>query len=146
MEDKVIDSRPSQEGNATRRRRECIECSRRYTTYETIEEIMPHVIKKDGMRAPFNRNKIKSGILRACEKRPVSLEDIEGAVDRIEMSLLEDGDKEVKSTSVGEAVMEELRALDEVAYVRFASVYREFRDVDEFMKEIKELFEMKKIK
>ena len=144
LEDKVIDSRLSQDGNATRRRRECLACSRRYTTYETIEETLPHVIKKDGMRTTFMRSKILNGILRACEKRPVGMEDIEAAVDRIEMSFLEEGEKEIKSSGIGERVMEELRALDEVAYVRFASVYREFRDIDEFMKELKELFDLKK--
>lgn len=144
LEDKVIDSRLSQDGNATRRRRECLACSKRYTTYETIEETLPHVIKKDGMRTSFTRSKILNGILRACEKRPVAMEDIEAAVDRIEMGCLEGGEKEIKSSEIGERVMEELRALDEVAYVRFASVYREFRDIDEFMKELKELFDIKK--
>ncbi len=144
LEDKVIDSRLSQDGNATRRRRECLACSKRYTTYETIEETLPHVIKKDGMRITFMRSKILNGILRACEKRPVGMEDIEAAVDRIEMGYLEGGAKEIKSSDIGERVMEELRALDEVAYVRFASVYREFRDIDEFMKELKELFDLKK--
>jgi transcriptional repressor NrdR len=139
LEDKVIDSRLSQDGGATRRRRECLGCSKRFTTYERIEEMLPLVIKKDGTRVPFDRSKILSGIKKACEKRPVSIEDIEKAIDSLETNLMESGEREVTSSVIGEAVMEELRGLDEVAYVRFASVYREFRDINEFMTELREL-------
>ncbi|MBI5233166.1 MAG: transcriptional repressor NrdR [Deltaproteobacteria bacterium] len=143
LEDKVIDSRLSQDGVVTRRRRECIECLKRFTTYERVEETLPQVVKKDGRREAFNRVKILNGILRACEKRPVGMDDIEEIVSRMEMKFIESGEREIQSTAIGEAVMEELRAQDEVAYVRFASVYREFRDIDEFMKEMKELLELK---
>lgn len=144
IEDKVIDSRLSQDGSTTRRRRECLQCSKRFTTYERVEETLPLVIKKDGTREVFDRAKIRSGILKACEKRPVSMEDIEKTVDRLEMRFLDSGEREIPSTVIGEAVMDELKRLDEVAYVRFASVYREFRDIDEFMKELKDLLEPKK--
>jgi transcriptional repressor NrdR len=139
LEDKVIDSRLSQDGGVTRRRRECLACSKRYTTYERVEEMLPLIIKKDGTREAFDRSKILSGLKKACEKRPVSIEDIEKAIDRLETKLMESGEREVTSSVIGEAVMEELRGLDEVAYVRFASVYREFRDINEFMKELREL-------
>ncbi len=144
LEDKVIDSRLSQDGAATRRRRECLQCAKRFTTYERVEETLPLIVKKDGTREPFDRTKILSGLMKACEKRPVSIEAIEQAVNKLEMKLLEGGEKEVPSTVIGEAVMEELKKLDEVAYVRFASVYREFRDINEFMKELKELLDVKK--
>ncbi len=144
LEDKVIDSRLSQDGNATRRRRECLACAKRYTTYEKIEVTLPHVVKKDGLHVAFDRRKIFDGISKACEKRPVSIDDIEGAVDRIEALFQDSVESEVHSSTIGEAVMDEVRTLDEVAYVRFASVYREFRDIDEFMSELKELFELKK--
>jgi transcriptional repressor NrdR len=144
LEDKVIDSRLSQDGDVTRRRRECLQCAKRYTTYERVEETAPLVIKKDGSREPFDRTKILSGILKACEKRPVGIEAIEGAVERLERSFLDVGEKEVGSSVIGEAIMEELKKLDEVAYVRFASVYREFRDINEFMSELKDLLELKK--
>jgi transcriptional repressor NrdR len=144
LEDKVIDSRLSQDGDVTRRRRECLQCAKRYTTYERVEETAPLVIKKDGSREPFDRTKILSGILKACEKRPVGIEAIEGAVERLERSFLDAGEKEVGSSVIGEAIMEELKKLDEVAYVRFASVYREFRDINEFMSELKDLLELKK--
>ncbi|MEE8575431.1 MAG: transcriptional regulator NrdR [Thermodesulfobacteriota bacterium] len=143
-EDKVIDSRPAQEGSATRRRRECLGCERRFTTYEKVEETLPHVIKKDGTRAVFDRSKIRGGLLTACEKRPVGIDDIEAAVDRLEQVFFESGEREISTSVIGEAVMEELRKMDEVAYVRFASVYREFRDIDEFMSEMKELRQIKK--
>ncbi|HHD11647.1 MAG TPA: transcriptional repressor NrdR [Deltaproteobacteria bacterium] len=143
-EDKVIDSRLSQDGSVTRRRRECLQCSKRFTTYERVEEMLPMVVKKDGTREPFDRTKILAGIKKACEKRPVSMEAIEEAIDRIEARFIESGEKEIPSSAIGEAVMEALRALDEVAYVRFASVYREFRDINEFMKELKELLHTKK--
>ncbi len=139
MDDKVIDSRLTQDGGATRRRRECLECEKRFTTYERIEESLPHFVKKDGAREPFDREKIKRGMRLACRKRNVSAEDMEKAVERLEIKFMEYGEKEVASTVVGEAVMKELKKLDEVAYVRFASVYREFRDINEFMSELKDL-------
>jgi len=136
-EDKVVDSRASSENDSTRRRRECLKCQRRFTTYEHIEEIPLMVVKKSGQRQPFDRNKLTGGILKACEKRPVSVAKIERLVDGIERVLQRKHDKEVKSSQVGELVMKKLHELDEVAYVRFASVYREFKDVTEFMKELK---------
>lgn len=145
-EDKVIDSRLSQDGDVTRRRRECLKCGKRFTTYERVEEALPLVIKKDGRRELFDRTKILNGVLRACEKRPVGIEVIEKIVDKIERDFLETGEKEVQSSAVGSRVMEELKKLDEVAYVRFASVYREFRDINEFMKELKGLLETGKKK
>jgi transcriptional repressor NrdR len=144
IEDKVIDSRLSQEGAATRRRRECLKCVRRFTTYERIEETLPLVVKKDGRREPFDRTKILAGIMKACEKRPVSMEKIEDTVHNLEMRYHDSGEREVASKDVGEVVMEELKDLDEVAYVRFASVYREFRDINEFMSELKDLLETRK--
>jgi transcriptional repressor NrdR len=143
LEDKVIDSRLSHDGGTTRRRRECLKCEKRFTTYERVEESLPLVVKKDGTRETFDRNKILSGVVKACEKRPVSMEDIERAVDRLEQKFLDSG-VEIQSKGIGEAVMEELKMLDEVAYVRFASVYREFRDINEFMKELKDLLVDKK--
>jgi transcriptional repressor NrdR len=138
-ESKVVDSRASKEGDSIRRRRECLKCVRRYTTYERIEEVAQMVIKKDGRREPFDRWKIKSGILKACEKRPVSLEQVEQLIDDVERSLFNSTDHEVATDAVGQAVMDHLRRLDEVAYVRFASVYRQFRDLNEFMDELKDL-------
>ena len=138
-EDKVIDSRSSNEGKSVRRRRECIKCKKRFTTYEYVEEVPLMVIKKDGRRESFDRNKIISGILKACEKRPVSMEKVETVVDRVEKELQKSFDKEVKAQVVGELVMEYLHKLDEVAYVRFASVYRQFKDINQFMKELKDL-------
>jgi transcriptional repressor NrdR len=138
-EDRVVDSREAQEGQATRRRRECAGCGRRFTTYERIEEILPSVVKKDGRREPFDRKKILEGLKRACQKRPVSAEQIEQIATAVERRVQEMGEKEVPSTVIGEAVMERLRALDPVAYVRFASVYRAFRDVGEFMSELEGL-------
>jgi transcriptional repressor NrdR len=143
LEDKVIDSRSSQDGNVTRRRRECLECAKRYTTYERVEENLPMLIKKDGTREQFDRGKILSGIKKACEKRPVSTEAIEATVDTIVARFIEAGTREVPCSDVGEAVMDALRVLDDVAYVRFASVYREFRDINEFMNEMKELLDIK---
>lgn len=139
LEDKVIDSRLSQDGSTTRRRRECLQCEKRFTTYERVEETLPLVVKKDGTRETFDRTKILGGLMKACEKRPVSIESIEKAVDRLEMKFLDGGEREVPSTVIGESVMDELKRLDEVAYVRFASVYREFRDINEFMNELKDL-------
>ena len=132
-EDKVIDSRVSREGDVIRRRRECDGCGRRFTTYERVEEVLPLVIKKDGRRETFDRMKIMAGLKKACEKRPISAEALEKVVEGIETRFQEEGQKEVPSREIGEAVMEALQNLDPVAYVRFASVYRDFRDVDEFM-------------
>ena len=139
LENKVIDSRLTQEGDVIRRRRECLQCHRRFTTYERAEEALPMVVKKDGRRESFDRMKIVAGLKRACEKRPVGIEAIEGVIDRIERALQERGDKEVPSSVVGEAVMRDLHGLDTVAYVRFASVYRSFQDIGEFMEELEQL-------
>jgi len=141
MDDRVIDSRLSKEGDMIRRRRECTHCLRRFTTYERVEETLPLVIKKDGRRENFDRGKILAGLHKACEKRPISVETLEKLVDRIEQKLQEGGEREVHSRVVGEQIMLELQSLDEVAYVRFASVYRSFKDVNEFMNEVKELLE-----
>ncbi|MDP3937820.1 MAG: transcriptional regulator NrdR [Deltaproteobacteria bacterium] len=143
---KVIDSRLSRDDNVIRRRRECESCERRFTTYERIEEILPLVVKKDGRREPFDRMKILAGMQTACEKRPVSVETIEGLVGRIEKGIQESGDKEIPSSRIGEAIMSELHDLDQVAYVRFASVYRSFKDLNEFMTELKELLNEEKKK
>ena len=138
-DDKVIDSRLSKDGDVIRRRRECLECSRRYTTYERIEEGSPLIIKKDGRRETFNRQKIFKGINIACQKRPISVDMIEKIVNKIEYNVQECGKKEINSSIIGEQVMEELKALDKVAYVRFASVYCEFKNVNEFMDELHKL-------
>jgi transcriptional repressor NrdR len=138
-ENRVIDSRLTEDGGVIRRRRECLQCKRRFTTYERVEEMLPMVVKKDGRREMFDRAKVIVGLKKACEKRPVSMDAIEQAVDRIERRLQEQGEKEVPSSVIGEAVMQELHALDQVAYVRFASVYRSFKDVGEFMRELEEL-------
>ncbi|HOD71465.1 MAG: Transcriptional repressor NrdR [Deltaproteobacteria bacterium ADurb.BinA179] len=137
LEDRVIQSRISRDGSSIRRRRECIRCSYRFTTYEKVEESLPMVIKKDGRREAFDPNKVTAGIITACEKRPVSIEDIEAVKDSIIHDIQTKWDREVPSTYIGEKVMEALHRLDPVAYVRFASVYREFKDVREFMDEIK---------
>ena len=139
LEDRVVDSREAQEGQATRRRRECLGCARRYTTYERVEDVLPLVVKKDGRRETFDRRKIVEGLLRACQKRPVSRERIDDLVSAVERRVQELGEREVPSHVVGEAVMEKLRALDPVAYVRFASVYRAFEDLGEFMSELEGL-------
>ncbi|GAB6061308.1 transcriptional regulator NrdR [Deferrisoma palaeochoriense] len=144
QEDRVIDSRVSREGEVIRRRRECVACGRRFTTYERVEDTLPLVVKKDGRRESFDRLKILAGIKKACEKRPVSADSLERIVDRIEARLQEEGRKEVPSREIGEAVMAELQALDPVAYVRFASVYREFRGVDEFVDALREFLEGQK--
>lgn len=136
---RVVDSRLGREGNNIRRRRECEKCSKRFTTYERVEEMLPLVVKKDGRREVFDRQKIVAGMQRACEKRPVSIAAIEQFVDRLEQSLQESGDKEIPSNRIGEAVMTALHEIDQVAYVRFASVYREFRDINEFMSELTEI-------
>lgn len=134
---RVVDSRLGREGNNIRRRRECIDCLRRFTTYERVEETLPLVIKKDGRREPFDRTKIVAGMQRACEKRPVSIATIEKVVDKLELSLQESAEREIDASRIGEAVMEALREIDQVAYVRFASVYRQFKDINEFMHELK---------
>lgn len=139
LNNRVIDSRLGKDGDVIRRRRVCERCGRRFTTYERVEEFLPAVVKKDGRREAFDRLKILSGLKKACEKRPVSVEVIEQTTDRIERSLLERGEKEVASSVVGEAVMSALHDLDTVAYVRFASVYRSFQDIDEFMQELEDL-------
>jgi transcriptional repressor NrdR len=144
LDNKVIDSRLSQGDEVIRRRRECEGCDRRFTTYERLELVLPMVVKKDGRREPFDRLKVLAGLRRACEKRPVSTEALDQLVDRIERSLVEPGDKEVQSTAIGEQVMEGLRELDQVAYVRFASVYRSFRDIHEFMAELSHLLQQGK--
>jgi transcriptional repressor NrdR len=143
QEDKVMDSRPSKGGSAIRRRRECLKCKKRFTTYEQIEEILPMVVKRDGRREPFDRLKIVAGVRKAVEKRPVSSEKIEGLVDDIENALMERAAKEINSTEIGEMVMSRLKDLDDVAYVRFASVYRQFKDIGAFMDEVKKLMSRK---
>ena len=148
MENKVIDSRLTKEGLEIRRRRECLGCEKRFTTYERIEEINPMVVKKDGRREPFDKAKIIGGIKKACEKRPISIETMENLVDDIERKLQESEAKEINGEKLGEIVMEAIRELDEVAYVRFASVYRSFRDINEFMSELQGLLkeDIKKVK
>jgi transcriptional repressor NrdR len=141
--DKVVDSRESKEGEAIRRRRECLECGKRFTSYERIDEIPYMVVKKDGSRERFERKKLVAGLLKACEKRPVSMAALEAVADRVEGSLQERPEKEIATAEVGGFVMEELKKLDKVAYVRFASVYRQFRDVGEFMSELNDLLNMK---
>jgi len=138
-EDKVVDSRATAEESAVRRRRECLKCGKRFTTYEYIEEVSLMVIKKDGRREPFDRKKILAGIIRACEKRPVSIERMEEIVTWVERSIQKKSDREVSSNRIGELVMEKLKLLDDVAYVRFASVYRQFKDVGQFMLELKDI-------
>jgi transcriptional repressor NrdR len=144
LENKVIDSRLSNQGAIIRRRRECLACARRFTTYERVEEILPMVVKKDGRREAFDRAKVVAGLQLACQKRPVGAEQIEAVVDGIERSIQSMGEKEIPSSVIGEAVMRELSRLDEVAYVRFASVYRSFKDLGEFMSELKELIHERK--
>lgn len=145
FDSKVIDSRPTDEGQAIRRRRECNECQKRFTTYEKIEEIPLIVIKKSGNREPFNRNKVMNGVIRACEKRPVPLKAIEDLVDELEKQLQNEMVKEVQTEKIGNMVMDQLKKLDEVAYVRFASVYREFKDLNTFMEELTKILKEKKI-
>lgn len=139
LESKVIDSRPTEDGEKIRRRRECLRCGKRFTTYEIVETVPLMVIKKDRSRQVFDRQKLLGGMLRACEKRPVSYEMLERAVDNIEQSLLNSYEREVTSIHIGELAMEELKKIDEVAYVRFASVYRQFSDLNTFMNELKEM-------
>ncbi len=142
-EDKVVDSRESREGQAIRRRRECLHdaCGRRFTTYERVEDVPVMVIKKDGRRERFDRNKLLGGLLKACEKRAVPLQELEAICDEIEVLAHDAPERELRSTAVGEHVMERLRQLDDVAYVRFASVYRQFKDINEFMTELKDLLD-----
>ncbi len=139
LEDRVIDSRTSKEGDAIRRRRECLACKKRFTSYERVEDILPLVIKKDCRREPFERSKILAGLKKACEKRPIGVETLEGMVDDIEKKLINLGVKEIPSAWIGEDIMEKLKRLDKVAYVRFASVYRQFKDIDDLMKEVHSL-------
>ena len=138
-ENKVIDSRISKDGKAVRRRRECLGCTKRFTTYEYVEDVLPMVVKKDGRRDQFDRQKILTGIKKACEKRPISMEAIDKLVENIEQACQEMQAEEISSTVIGEKIMSELKNFDGVAYVRFASVYRQFRDVGEFMSELKDL-------
>ena len=144
IDNKVIDSRLSKDGRTIRRRRECIECGRRFTTYEKLEEVLPMIIKKDGRREPFNRLKIIDGINKACQKRPVSITLIEEFVDSLELYFQELGKKEIESKEIGEKVINSLKEWDEVAYVRFASVYRQFRDINEFMAELEGILKARK--
>jgi transcriptional repressor NrdR len=141
VENKVIDSRMTKEGNTVRRRRECLGCTRRFTTYERVEQLPLVLIKKDGRRENFDRNKVLAGMNKACQKRNISINTLEEFVDELERELQEMGEKELPSSVVGERIMTKLHELDDVAYVRFASVYREFKDINDFMSELKELFE-----
>jgi transcriptional repressor NrdR len=145
LDTRVIDSRPTEEGHAIRRRRECDNCNKRFTTYEKVEEMIFMVIKKDGSREAFDRSKVMNGIIKACEKRPVSIASIEKIVDDIERGLNNMMEKEVESKLIGEVIMEHLKELDEVAYVRFASVYRQFKDVNTFVAEIEKLLGKEKL-
>lgn len=141
FESKVVDSRPTDEGQAIRRRRECIKCNKRFTTYEKIEEIPIIVVKKDGNRQAFDRNKVLNGIIKSCEKRPVTMNEIETIVVDIEKTLSNSLEKEVTSVEIGEHIMNKLKDVDEVSYVRFASVYRQFKDVNSFMEELKKILD-----
>jgi transcriptional repressor NrdR len=145
-EDKVVDSRATAEESAVRRRRECLKCGKRFTTYEYVEEVSLMVIKKDSRREPFDRKKLLAGIMKACEKRPVSMEKMEDIATGVERAVQRKSDREVNSQYIGELVMEKLRLLDDVAYVRFASVYRQFKDVSQFMKELKVMLDKEKRK
>ena len=143
LESKVVDSRPADEWASIRRRRECLSCHKRFTTYETVESLPLMVVKKDGSRQSFDRGKVMSGLIRACEKRPVSYQTLEGLVAEIEQVLQNQIDREISSCQIGELVLERLKTMDEVAYVRFASVYREFKDINSFMAELDQLMEHK---
>jgi transcriptional repressor NrdR len=143
LENKVIDSRLNKEGDSTRRRRECLSCGERFTTYERIEKTLPFLIKQDGRREEFDREKVLAGIKKACQKRPISIQEMEALVDRVEQYCQERGEKEMSAVVVGEKVVQELYQLDDVAYVRFASVYRSFKDVNEFMVELKDILKHK---
>ncbi|MGE5301253.1 MAG: transcriptional regulator NrdR [Acidobacteriota bacterium] len=146
LEDRVIDSRTSREGNAIRRRRECLRCGKRFTSYERVEDLVPMVVKKDGRREPFDTGKIRNGLLIACKKRPIETDRLDSIVDAIEKKLAGLGVKEIRSTWIGEQIMAELRQLDKVAYVRFASVYHQFKDINDLMDEVKTLFESRERK
>ena len=146
IKNRVIDSRLSKDGRTIRRRRECLDCGRRFTTYEKLEDVLPMVVKKDGRREPFNREKIISGIRKACQKLPVSMTKIEDFVDSLELYFQELGKKEIDSSQIGERVINKLKEWDEVAYVRFASVYRQFKDINEFMAELEGILKSKKEK
>ena len=141
QESKVVDSRHSEDSLSIRRRRECLSCQRRFTTYETVESLPIIVVKRDDSRQPFDRNKIMNGMIRACEKRPVTTAQMEAAVDSIEQRIQNSLEREVTSASIGELVMEQLKGMDEVAYVRFASVYRQFKDINSFMQELNKILE-----
>jgi transcriptional repressor NrdR len=143
LEDKVVDSRESKEGEVIRRRRQCLDCGRRFTSYERMDDIPYLVVKKDGSRERFERQKVIAGMLKACEKRPVSVAALEQVADRIEVTLQDRSEKEIRAEEIGSFLMEELRGLDKVAYVRFASVYRHFRDIGEFMTELRGLLDAK---
>ena len=143
LDSKVLDSRPTDDGNAIRRRRECVECGRRFTTYEKVDQIPLVVVKKDGRREVYDRNKVLGGIIKACEKRPISMNQMEGIADGIEKELKNRMENEVSSEHIGEMLMDNLRDVDEVAYVRFASVYRQFKDVNSFMDELDKLLKKK---
>ena len=143
LEDKVVDSRESKEGEVIRRRRQCLDCGRRFTSYERMDDIPYMVVKKDGSRERFERQKVIAGMLKACEKRPVSVAALEQVADRIEVTLQDRPEKEIRAEEIGSFLMEELRSLDKVAYVRFASVYRHFRDIGEFMTELRGLLDAK---
>jgi len=138
-ETKVVDSRLSADGASVRRRRECLSCSERFTTFETVELVMPHFVKRDGSRVAFDEEKLRHGMLKALEKRPVSIDEVDNALSRIKKQIRGTGEREIQSNQVGEWVMEELKKMDQVAYVRFASVYRSFQDLDEFRQEIEKL-------
>ncbi len=141
IKNKVIDSRLSKDGRTIRRRRECLNCDKRFTTYEKAEAVLPMVVKKDGRREPFNHEKIRAGIHKACQKRPISIDDIADFVDSLGQLFQESGHREINSSDIGERVIEELKEWDDVAYVRFASVYRQFKDINEFMTELKDLLD-----
>jgi transcriptional repressor NrdR len=144
LDNKVIDSRLSKDGRTIRRRRECLKCERRFTTYERLDELLPMVVKKDGRREPFNREKIIEGIKKSCQKRPVSMTQIEEFVDSLEIYFQELGKREIESKEIGERVIQSLKDWDEVAYVRFASVYRQFKDINEFMSELEDILKTRK--
>ena len=141
IKNKVIDSRLSKDGRTIRRRRECLDCGKRFTTYEKVEAVLPMVVKKDGRREPFNHEKIRAGIHKACQKRPISIDDIADFVDSLGQLFQESGHREINSSDIGERVIEKLKEWDDVAYVRFASVYRQFKDINEFMTELKDLLD-----
>jgi transcriptional repressor NrdR len=143
-DNKVIDSRLSKDGRTIRRRRECLNCEKRFTTYEKVEAVLPMVVKKDGRREPFNHEKIRAGIQRACQKRPISINDIDDFVDSLGQLFQEIGQREIRSSDIGERVIEKLKEWDDVAYVRFASVYRQFKDINQFMAQLKELLDEKR--